>query len=207
MRDLDEPENNQTVELLHRWHAGDRGALDTLIERDLPWIRNYVASRLGPLLRARGETQDYVQEAMIEVLRYGPRFVMADKARFRSLLARIIENMLRDKHDWYTAKRRAIQKERPIPSDSILDLDRPRQSVTRPSQAAGRRERESWVRLALEFLDPDDRKVILLRQWDGLSFAEIGERIGLSEDAARMRLKRALPKLAKQVEQLRQDGT
>ena len=102
----------ETVTLLQRWHAGDRAALDTLLARDMPWIREHVERRLGQLLRAKGEADDYVQDAVIEVLRYGPRFLIADRERFRGLLARIVENTLRDQHDWYTAKRRecSVQK-------------------------------------------------------------------------------------------------
>ena len=59
------------------------------------------------------------------------------------------------------------------------------------------------MRLALELLEPEDRQVLLLRQWQELEFAAVGARMGLSEDAARMRFQRALPKLAKKLEALR----
>ena len=58
------------------------------------------------------------------------------------------------------------------------------------------------MRLALELLDPEDRQLIVLRQWDNLEFNEIGEKMGLAPDAARMRFNRALPKLAMKVQQL-----
>ena len=48
-------------------------------------------------------------------------------------------------------------------------------------------------------------EVIRLRQWDELSFAEIGARVGQSEDGTRMRYHRALPRLAEKVADLR-DG-
>jgi RNA polymerase sigma-70 factor (ECF subfamily) len=195
-------DDSSIADLLRGWHAGVPGALEALIRLELPWIREHVHHRLGDLLRARGETADYVHDALVEVLRYAPRFVTADRARFRSLLARIIENVLRDRHDWYTAKRRALCRERPLPSGSVLDLDLRHDSVTRPSQEAVRHEREAMVRLALELLDPDDRKVILLRQWDELPFAEIAAQTGFTEDAARMRFRRALPKLAEKVAEL-----
>ena len=51
------PSSDATVgTLLRRWHAGDRDALERLIADHLPWLRNYVHARLGPALRARGET-------------------------------------------------------------------------------------------------------------------------------------------------------
>ena len=58
-------------------------------------------------------------------------------------------------------------------------------------------------RLDPELLEPEDRQVVMLRQWHEFEFAEIGQRMGLSEDAARMRFQRALPKLARKLEGLR----
>lgn len=194
---------SETMDLLLRWHGGDRAALDSLIARDLPWIEEHVRRRLGPALRARGDTQDYMQDAMVEVLQYGPKFISTSQSKFRNIVARIIENVLRDKQDWFKAKRRAMSKERPLPADSVIDLDRPRETVTRPSENAQRNERESYVRLALEFLQPDDRKVILLRQWEGMSFPEMAGELGVSTDTARMRFNRALPRLGQKIAELR----
>jgi len=73
------PETTETPDLLRRWHAGDEEALGRLLERELPWVRRLVHRRLGPLLRRSGETQDFVQEAMVEVLRYGPRFTASNQ--------------------------------------------------------------------------------------------------------------------------------
>src|SRR5262245_11241046 len=153
------PEESPTTVLLRRWHAGDEDAVRELLERHLPWIRAHVQRRLGPALRRAGETGDYVQEALLEFLRYGPRFVVSEDHRLRGLLARIVENVLRDEHDRYAARRRARARERPLPSDSVLDLDAACDPVTRPSEVAERREWEAWVRLALELLDPEDREV------------------------------------------------
>jgi RNA polymerase sigma-70 factor (ECF subfamily) len=198
--------SDDTRVLLQRWHAGDRQAIEALVARDLEWIRGHVRARLGPLLRARGETMDYVQDAVMNVLHYTPRFVTDNRRHFRALLARILENHLRDAHDHHAAAMRTPARERPVPSDSVLDIDMPQRTVTQPGAAAERHEEEAWVRLALELLDPEDRQVLLLRQWQELEFAAIGERMGSSEDAARMRFQRALPKLAKKLEQLRAGG-
>lgn len=58
-----------------------------------------------------------------------------------------------------------------------------------------------WSRLrpvldeVLDELKETDREAMLLRYFEGLSFAEIGARMNLSENAARMRTERALEKL------------
>jgi RNA polymerase sigma-70 factor (ECF subfamily) len=196
------PPEGSIMVLLERWHAGDRAALDDLLAQHLPWLRDYVRARLGPALRARGETVDFVQEVAVDVLQYAPRFVVDDADQFRGLLARIVENNLRDANDWFAAQRRRLSRETALPGDSVLRLHAGARSVTRPSGAAERVERENMLRLALELLPPDDRKVILLRQWEERPFAEIGELMGIGENGARMRFQRALPKLAKAVEEL-----
>lgn len=51
----------------------------------------------------------------------------------------------------------------------------------------------------LNELGPQDQEAILLRFFEGLTFAEIGTRLGLGEDAARQRSNRALEKLRTQL--------
>jgi RNA polymerase sigma factor (sigma-70 family) len=48
---------------------------------------------------------------------------------------------------------------------------------------------------ALDSLKPRDREALLLRHFEGLSYAELGKRLGLSENAARMRVDRSLEQL------------
>ena len=192
-----------TRQLLSDWHEGDKEALGRLIERNLDWIRGRVVKRLGPLLRAKGDATDYVQDAMVEVLRFGPKFVMSDEAQFRALMTKIIENVLRGRHDWFTAARRDAAQEQGSPNGTVIDFDPGRKSITRPSQAFQRAEASELMRLGVGLLEDDDREIIVLRQWDSLSFGDIGERLGIESDTARMRFQRALPRLAEKVSMLR----
>ena len=195
-------ENLQTMVLLQRWNGGDKGALNEILERDLPWIHAKVRQRLGHALRGKSESIDFVQDAMLEVLRYGPRFELANRAHFRGLMARIIENVLRGKHDWFQAQRRQLARERPLGSETIVRLDPGGKSVCTPSLVADRNEREARVRLAVELLEPEDREILILRQWQDLSFKEIADQLGTTENGARMRFNRTLPKVAKVMSQL-----
>ncbi len=193
----------ETRLLLEKWHGGDRVALGHLIDRNLGWIHARVSKRLGGLLQAKGNTSDYVQDAMVQVLQYGPKFVMSDEAQFRALMAKVIENVLRGRSDWFTAARRAASREQAMARESVLDIDPRGKSVSRPSQVYAQDEAVELARLAIGLLEDDDREIIILRQWDGLSFVEIGERLGVKEDTVRMRFKRAIPKLAEKVTLLR----
>ncbi|MHC4512215.1 MAG: RNA polymerase sigma factor [Planctomycetota bacterium] len=196
-------EPDQTYHLLQRWHGGDPEALGGLVRKNLAWIRNRVEHRVGDMLREKADIDDFVQEAMVEILRYGPRFVMSNRAQFRGLMAKVIENVIRGQYDRFTALRRELHRERPVPSDTVLNLDPPQVSVTRPSQNFQRKEGAAWVRIGLDLLEPAQREIIVLRQWEGLSFQEIGERLGITENTARMRFQRAVQRLAQIVRKAR----
>ncbi|MBK8974662.1 MAG: sigma-70 family RNA polymerase sigma factor [Planctomycetes bacterium] len=189
--------------MLERWHAGDPRCLDDLLKQHLPWLREQIHRQLGDVLRRKGETMDYVQDAMVQFLQYAPRFQVESEASFRALLLRVARNALCNRYDWFTARRRAIAQERPLPATTILNLSGASRSAVTPSHVAMRHESEAWVRLGMELLDPEERNLLVLRQWDDTPFAVIGEQLGITEDAARMRHKRAVVRLSECVWQLR----
>lgn len=184
-----------TPELLARFHDGDADALNTLLEQHLPYVRRRVSETLGDALRRKSDSGDIVQEAVREFLSYAPRFVIASENALRGILIRIAHNVIRDQHDYFTAKRRDMAREKPIPTSTVLDLSGIRSSET-PSAVAVREEARARVRLAIELLDPADRDLITMRDWDQLEYSEIASRLDLTVDAARMRYKRALLRLS-----------
>lgn len=193
----DEP---RTIDLLRGWHAGDAQALDALIARDLPWVRAEVARRMGAELRGRADADDVVQQALIDVLRHGPRFEVEDAGHYRALLLRIVENTIRKAIRDGRRQKRWSGREEPLPSGSVVALSA---GGTRPSAAAAANERRAWLQLALELLDAGEREIVVERQWQGASFAAIGARLGIAEDAARKRFDRAVARLAHLVVKLR----
>lgn len=198
---MTDPERSTTI-LLDRWHGGDRAALDQLLEQHAGWIRSHVHRRLGGALRGRAETGDYVQETVLEFLRYGPRFRLSNGNHFRALLGRIAERVLSGNHRWWQARRRELARERGLPADSAIDLDAARRP-TSPTQAAQRSERAQWIRLGLELLPHEQREVLVLRQFDGLGYREIAERLHSTAEAARKRYARAVAELGVLVGRLR----
>ncbi|HEU4418792.1 MAG TPA: sigma-70 family RNA polymerase sigma factor [Planctomycetota bacterium] len=189
-----------TLQLLQRWHRGDERALAELIARDLPWLRTEAMRRMGSELRQRQEADDVVQQALVHVMQFGPRFEVADEDHYRAILLRIVENTIRKMLRDSRRQKRSAGREEPLPSGSVIALAA---TATRPSAAADRNEQRAWLHLALELLDTDDREIVLQRQWHGLPFAVIGERLEINEDAARRRFERAVARLAQTVGQLR----
>ncbi len=196
-------DNSETTACLRKWNTGDRDSLNILLKKHLPWIQSYVRRKLGSKLRSRTESGDIVQEAVVEFLKYGPRIQLSNTAQFRALLGKIVENVLCDEYDRITALRRKISREQPLPTDTVLNLDPSEQMATPPSSALLRNENEAWIRLGIELIKVEDRRIIILRTWEKLPFSEIAKRLGIAENAARMRYNRALVRLAGKVGLLR----
>lgn len=60
-----------------------------------------------------------------------------------------------------------------------------------PSHAAERAEREAMVEAALAALEPDHRAVVILKDFEGRRYEEIGELLGIPVGTVRSRLHRA----------------
>jgi RNA polymerase sigma-70 factor, ECF subfamily len=195
---------DETRELLVRWHGGDARAMAELVEQERAFVESQVRNRLGSLLRRSVDTQDIVQETMLHALKNAPRFVLSDRKQFRGLLTRMVENRLRSSSAHQQRQKRDQRRESPFgPTDAEpLDLDRP-SAVTDPGDAACRDDVRSWVRLALELLDADDRDVLVMRDYQELSFDQIAAETGEAADTLRMRHQRALPKLARALARLK----
>ena len=197
-----ELEEDPTRVLMERWNKGDASALEELLKLHGEWLRAHVRSRLGPAMRSRVESMDIVQDTLIEFLKSGPRFVVEDERQFRGLMGRVIENRIRDRRDWFSAQCREMGREQ-MNGGSIADISVHGRSQSRPDRRAETNEWEALVRLAVMLLEPDDRDVIVMRQWQEMAFEDIGKKLELEPDAARMRFNRALPRLAAKVDELR----
>lgn len=66
--------------------------------------------------------------------------------------------------------------------------------MERTTEAPGN---ESAVRDALNLLSPDDRDVLLLTYWDGLTSSEVSDLLNTTSTAVRMRLHRARKELSR----------
>lgn len=196
------PTGDDTVELLNRWYGGDRQALDALLSENLEWMRGYVRKELTPELRTRFDSMDMVQDGVVRLLRYGPRFVPHGREQFRALLVKILVTAFRDAVDRHQAECRDHRRDHGLPSHESR-LDALARTISQPEVIAERGELADWIHIAMELLEPDDREVLRLRRFEELPFEEIAREMRLpSADAARMRFHRALPKLAENVKRL-----
>jgi RNA polymerase sigma factor (sigma-70 family) len=185
--------HSDTVELLRRWHAGDRGALEMLLARHLESLHQFVRAELGRELRRDCDSMDIVQTAAARVLGYVPTFIPENGRQFHRLLRRIVVNDILNRLRSPRVGRREPSRE--SFRDSVLDLRSPSQGSHGPVRALLTSERlaelRAWARVALEFLpDPLERRLMLLAAVEEWSWKEIGDDLASARRGAARRAPR-----------------
>ncbi len=167
--------------------AGDRGAVERLIERYQPRLHAYVRLRLGDRVRAREASMDVVQSVCRELLAAAPAFDFRGEERFRDWLFTSALNKIRDKQRFHGREKRDVGRE------AEIDDDLPRvASYLTPSVDAIGRETAEALAASLAELGEEHREVITLARIVQLPHAVIAESMGRSEAAVRQLLVRAL---------------
>jgi RNA polymerase sigma-70 factor, ECF subfamily len=188
------------VGLLEQARGGDLGALGRLLEGYRDYLTLLARVQIGRRLRGKVDAADLAQETFLEAHRAFGRFRGATEgelaAWLREILAATISHLLRR---YCGTEQRDIRLERSLAeeldqSSRVLGqaLAAPGSS---PSQQAARREQAVLLANALKQLPSDYSDVIILRHLEGLSFAEVGERMGRSVDSVKKLWIRALDQL------------
>ncbi|MCB9871385.1 MAG: sigma-70 family RNA polymerase sigma factor [Planctomycetes bacterium] len=194
-----------TASLLSRAREGDDDALHALIETHIDWLAERVHRRLGGLARRNADTGDIVHDVLVRILTSQTPLRFTGQEQFRTYLEQVIVNTLRSTAGRHKRACRDVAREQAGWTESLFAAEDslPVASVTRPEERAARAEDSEWLLAALDLLEGHDQDLVWLRARDGLPFRDIANRLGLSEDAARMRFSRILRKLYRNLKQLR----
>jgi len=152
--------------LMLAFQAGSREAFEHLYARYRGPLYGFFRRRLNGDQRAEDLTQETFLAVIRAVAQYEPR------ALVRTYFYGIAMNLL-------AAERRTQRKHPPVPEE-----------VTEPA-AENSSEAALWVRQALKKLDDSEREILMLREYEQLSYAEIGELLKLPVNTVRSRLFRA----------------
>jgi RNA polymerase sigma-70 factor (ECF subfamily) len=161
--------------LIRSAQQGDRQAFARLVERYWDGLYRW----LYHLAHDRHTAEDLTQEAFLKALNGLHTF--RPGTNFRAWLFRIA-------HNTYANHRRSARPRQPYPEDLPADDEGPVERVL--SREALQLLAQAVSRLPAEF-----RAAFLLRAEEGLSFREVGEVLGVTEETARWRVFKARQKL------------
>jgi len=181
--------DESTLELVVRARAGDRLAVEALLQRCLPALTRWAHGKLPVAARGAIDTGDLVQDAALHALQRLDAFEPRHVGAMQAYLRQSVINRIRDEVRRIVRHPAAVELPEEHPAD-----------VTSPLEFAIKAESYERYRQALGTLKPRDREMVVARvevQW---SLAEIAQRFGMrTADAARMAVGRALRRLSAQM--------
>ncbi len=177
------------ADAIARARAGDHEAFRVLVER-----YQARAFRLAlRVMRDEEQARDVVQEAFLKVYRSLDRF--EGRSSFYTWLYRVVMNLCldakrRDHSDRHVEwdEEHALQTDPASASDAVSEN---RRAEADPGGELERAELRKAVASAIETLPDDARRTLLMREVDGLSYAEIAKTLGIPKSTVMSRLHHA----------------
>jgi len=184
--------------LVEACRGGDRRAFQLLYER---YERKVYAVAYG-FLRSQEDALDVVQEAFIKVYRYLPNF--EGQSSFYTWLYRIVANLCID-HLRRNVRKRDVEFDDRLRHDDEKDVKAgdalPPSALGNPSDAVENKEILAAVGDSLQYLSDKHRAVIVMRELQGMSYADMAKAMNCSKGTIMSRLfhaRRNLQKLLRQ---------
>jgi RNA polymerase sigma-70 factor (ECF subfamily) len=179
-----------SLSLLDRAQQGDGVAMEALMGRYLARLQRWASGRIPPVARSLVDTDDVVQDALMQTFRrldhFRPRHDGALLAYLREAVGNRIRNELR---------RRAIEADASVEPDGLASKD------PSPLDTAVTREGLDAYERALAALDDNDRAAIIGRFEMGYSYDALARAMDRpSSEAARKLTERALRRLLELME-------
>jgi RNA polymerase sigma-70 factor (ECF subfamily) len=192
----------EAAQLLARARQGGEG-LGALLELYRNYLHLLARAQLGSRLRGMVNPSDLVQQTFLEACRDFDQFQGTTEAQWRTWLRRILTHNLATVVERNIRARKRDLRRRVSLNQRIAS---PQHSPARveavlacpgssPSAQAQRQEASVVVTNRLAQLPPVYREVVLLRNFEGLSFEEVARRMDRTPGAARALWVRALDRL------------
>lgn len=184
-----------------------------LVSENRERLKRLANLRLGAVLQRRVDSSDVVQEACIDALKQFDHYRNDPQVSPYVWLRFFICQKIVQLHRTHVkAQARDVRREisidkriGPVAESSVLAINLV-ESGDSPSRIVEKRERTGQLVEALDALDPLDREVIALRNFEHLTADETAELTGLSTDAVYKRHTRALLRLKNLIKSGNHDG-
>lgn len=180
--------------LLDMYQQGDREAVSQLLERHTRRVRDYVRM----MVKDNDVADDLTQEVLIKVVKVLDEGRYTDKGRFLPWVLRIARNRVLD---YFRA-----QKQVKSVSESSVGFDiLGNKNFAEPSieESIILDQQAEEIRALVEELPDEQREVVKMRYYEGLSFKEIAEQTGVSINTALGRMRYALINMRQMIKKKR----
>ncbi len=186
--------------LVQRIKAHDEQALVAFVESHRPQLLAFLERNVSTTLRRKVEPVDLLQETVLSALASLKDLDLGDRDPF-SWLCQLAERRIIDAHRKFVgAQKRTADKEVGIFSptgdgDNQGLVGLLVSSMTSPSKAFSRGQREFHLLEALDSLPEDAKQALRMRYVENLPSKEIAARLGKTDGATRVLLTRSLARL------------
>lgn len=176
--------------LLNRYISGESGAISQLIDRHSNRIRDYIRM----MVKDRDRADDILQDTLIKAVRTIDEGRYVDSGKFLSWILRIAHNQVIDYFRQQKSSRTINESEAGY--DVIGSLRIAERNV---EDRIISEQIEQDVRRLIEHLPEEQREVVMMRYYAGLSFQEIADQTEVSINTALGRMRYALINLRKMI--------
>lgn len=176
---------------------GDKAGVERLIAEHQQYLAMLARVELGTISRRTVSESDIVQQTLIDISQGVEGFRGQSRVEFSSWLKKLVINNILDVVKRFRSTRRSgMSREVSLETwgQEFRTRDQAQLSTTAnsPCSVAVRKETEFALEAALQRLKSRHRATIYMRHQDCYTFAEIGERLGCTEEAARKVWARAI---------------
>ena len=178
--------------LLNRYLSGDRGTISQLIDRHSNRVRDYIRM----MVKDRDVADDILQNTLIKVVRTIDEGRYADTGKFLSWVLRIAHNQV---IDYFRSQKSAKTVNESDAGYNVLGTLRFADSTVEDKMVS--EQIAADVRRLVDFLPEEQREVVMLRYYSGLSFQEIADQTDVSINTALGRMRYALINLRKMIKE------
>jgi RNA polymerase sigma-70 factor (ECF subfamily) len=178
--------------LLNCYLSGDRNAISQLIERHSRRVRDYIQM----MVKDGDVADDIFQETFIKAVRVIDEGRYTDNGRFLSWILRIAHNQV---IDHFRAQKQNRQLNEAEAGYDVLGTLRLAERTVEDEIVC--EQIASDVRRMVELLPDEQREVVMMRYYSGLSFKEIAEQTDVSINTALGRMRYALINLRRMIKE------
>lgn len=178
--------------LLNNYLSGDRGAISQLIDRHTHRVRDYIRM----MVKDHDVADDILQETFIKAVRVIDEGRYADTGKFLSWVLRIAHNQV---IDHFRAQKNAKTVSESDAGYNMLGTLRFAEGTVEDRMISEQIEND--VRRLIDRLPDEQREVVMMRYYSGLSFQEIADQTEVSINTALGRMRYALINLRKMIKE------